>query len=195
MSCTQKSSFKTNTIISASVAFNSRNILDHLKQRSLQKPPKKKGFGLELWDIKSPPFWHQNHHLPMVPRNRRSPATCVGIAKRRGNGFGSTDTWRVHFENQPWNSNDPCFGRKGPCFGGFEPKNREEKGSRGMYMGINWIQISMGRALIIPPNQLTRILFTAELNKQSLGLIHLETMYAWYLPKNVWGFSGSRNLM
>ena len=127
----------------------------------------------------------------MVPKNRRSPATCVGIAKRRGNGFGSTDTWRVHFENQAWNPNDPCFGRKGPCFGGFEPKNRGQKGSRGTHMGINWIQISMGRALIIPPKQLqvkirkyhfqlTRILFTAELNKQSLGLIHLDTLYGIY---------------
>ena len=181
-------------MISASVAFNSRNILDHLKQRSLQKPPKKKGFGLELWDIKSHQR-HQNHHLPMVPRNRRSPATCVGIAKRRGNGFGSTDTWRVHFENQAWNPNDPLFGRKGPCFGGFEPKNRGQKGSRGMYMGINWIQISMGRALIIPPKQLQvkireyHSYFSTDQDslhgwtlqtKPRPTVIHLETMYDIY---------------
>ena len=26
-----------------------------------------------------------------------------------------------------WNPNDPCFGWKGPCFGGFEPQIKDKK--------------------------------------------------------------------
>ena len=35
-----------------------------------------------------------------------------------------------------WNANDPCFGWKRPCFGGFNPQNRGQTGSRYIYIYI-----------------------------------------------------------
>ena len=41
----------------------------------------------------------------------------------------------------PWNPNDPCFAWKGPCFGGFNPQNRGQTGSRAIYIYIYIIYI------------------------------------------------------
>ena len=58
-----------------------------------------------------------------------------------GGGGGWQHGTRNHIYIYTWNTNDPCFDWKRPCFGGLTFKNRGHLGSRYIYIYIIYIYV------------------------------------------------------